>query len=93
MWATRGWRRYSDNKWTDALEKRAREFPERYWSAPVEVRGRQGQREREQYAWLRYQPEGCSRARLFAVARRIGPLFPAPFPGPNLPSLKVRAKD
>ena len=63
----------SYNKWTEALEKRAGEFPESYWSAPVEVRGRHGQRETEQYAWLRYQPEGCSRRRCFAVARRRGP--------------------
>ena len=63
----------SYNKWTEPLERQAREFPETYWSRPVEVRGRKGEMETEQYAWLRYQPEGCESPRRFAVARRRGP--------------------
>ncbi len=63
----------SYNKWTEPLEKKAREFGESYWSPAVEVRGRKGEKEIEQYAWLRYQPEGCERPRWFAVARRRGP--------------------
>ena len=60
----------SYNKWTGPLEKKAAEFPEVYWSAPVEGRGRTGEKVTAQYAWLRYQPEGGSTPRVFAVERR-----------------------
>lgn len=62
----------SYNKWTSALERQAAAFPEGYWSAPVQKKGRKGGPEVEQYAWARYQPEGCEQPRRFAVARRRG---------------------
>jgi hypothetical protein len=60
----------SYNKWTGPLEQQAGEFCETYWSAPVLVKGRKGAPAVEQYAWLRYQPEGCQSPKQFAVARR-----------------------
>jgi hypothetical protein len=60
----------SYNKWTGPLEQRAQEFPDAYWSAAVPVKGRKGEPAIEQFAWLRYQPEGCQRPKQFAVARR-----------------------
>jgi hypothetical protein len=60
----------SYNKWTDPLEGQAHAFPQTYWSEPRAVKGRKGEAAVEQYAWLRYQPEGCDQTQLFAVARR-----------------------
>ena len=59
----------SYNRWTNALERQARELPEQAWSAPVERKGRKGEVLHEQYAWLRHQPEGCQTPQTFAVAR------------------------
>lgn len=60
----------SYNKWPGPLEKRAAEFPAGYWSKPIRVRGRKGEEADEQFAWLRYQPEGCESPVQFAVAKR-----------------------
>jgi hypothetical protein len=67
----------SYNKWTGPLEENAAEFPEGYWSKPIRVRGRKGEDADEQFAWLRYQPDGCKNSKQFAVARRryIGEMF------------------
>jgi hypothetical protein len=59
----------SYNKWTDPLERQAEAFPEGYWSPVVERRGRKGEGMKEQYAWLRYQPEGMTEPVQYAVAR------------------------
>ena len=60
----------SYNKWIGPLETQAQAFPESYWSAPVRVTGRKGEAAIDQFAWLRYQPEGCATPQLFAVVRR-----------------------
>jgi Transposase DDE domain group 1 len=52
----------SYNKWTDVLERLARELPERRWSAPNE-RG-------EQFTWLRHMPGEAKEAVTFASVRR-----------------------
>jgi len=59
----------SYNKWTEPLEQHSEAFPKAYWSQPVERRGRKGEALREQYAWLRYQPEGMTEPVKYAVAR------------------------
>jgi hypothetical protein len=59
----------SYNKWTDGPEHCAKELPESQWSAEQIVRWRDGKEHRAQYAWLRYQPEGCEKAQLFAATR------------------------
>jgi hypothetical protein len=59
----------SYNKWTDGLERCAKELPESSWSAQQQVRWRDGKEHLIQHAWLRYQPEGCEQAQLFAVSR------------------------
>ena len=59
----------SYNKWREPLERLAEAFPEAYWSPRVERRGRKGERLREQYAWLRHQPEGMETPVQYAVAR------------------------
>jgi hypothetical protein len=60
----------SYNKWIGPLEQRAAEFPAGYWSKPIKVKGRKGEEAAEQFAWLRYQPDGCSNPVQFAVAKR-----------------------
>ena len=60
----------SYNKWPGPLEERAAEFPKGYWSKPIRVRGRKGEEADEQFAYLRYQPEGCENPVQFAVAKR-----------------------
>ncbi|MEK7993039.1 MAG: transposase [Planctomycetota bacterium] len=59
----------SYNKWTEPLERLSEGFPEGYWSPVVERRGRKGETLREQYAWLRHQPEGMETPVQYAVAR------------------------
>jgi hypothetical protein len=59
----------SYNKWTDGPEHCAKELPESQWSAEQIVRWRDGKEHRAQHAWLRYQPEGCEKAQLFAATR------------------------
>lgn len=59
----------SYNKWTEPLERTARALPEGVWSAAAERRGRKGEPIREQYAWVRHQPDGCEHPLLFATAR------------------------
>lgn len=59
----------SYNKWTDGLERCAKELPESEWSAEQLVRWRDGKEHKVQHAWLRYQPEGCDQPQLFAVTR------------------------
>lgn len=60
----------SYNKWTGPLEERAAEFPAGYWSKPIRVKGRKGEEADEQFAWLKYQPEGCDSPVQFASAKR-----------------------
>jgi hypothetical protein len=62
----------SYNRWKEPLERQAECFPEAYWSRAVERRGRKGETLREQYAWLRHQPEGMSEPVQYAVARYRG---------------------
>jgi hypothetical protein len=59
----------SYNKWTGGLDRAAAELPELAWEPEQQVRWRDGKAHRAQYAWLRYQPEGCNRSQLFAVTR------------------------
>lgn len=59
----------SYNKWTDGLERCAKELPESVWSAEQIIRWRDGKKHRAQHAWLHYQPEGCAQPQLFAVTR------------------------
>jgi len=59
----------SYNRWTEPLERLAESFPDGYWSPAVHRRGRKGEELREQYAWLRHQPEGMSEPVQYAVAR------------------------
>lgn len=59
----------SYNKWKEPLERQAEAFPKTYWGKPVERRGPKGETLREQYAWLRHQPEGMSEPVQYAVAR------------------------
>jgi hypothetical protein len=59
----------SYNKWTEPLERLSEAFPEGYWSAAVERRGRKGETLREQYAWLRHQPDGMETPVQYAAAR------------------------
>jgi len=60
----------SYNKWAAPLETLAQSFPPAYWGAPVAVRDRKGDPAVDQFAWARYQPEGCREAQLFAAVRR-----------------------
>lgn len=50
----------SYNKWTSPLERKAAELPALAWRASGE----------ETFAFLRHQPEGCAKPKLFACARR-----------------------
>jgi hypothetical protein len=59
----------SYNKWREPLERLAEGFPAAYWSEGVDRRGRKGEALREQYAWLRHQPEGMPEPVQYAVAR------------------------
>jgi hypothetical protein len=59
----------SYNKWTDGLERCAKELPESAWSTEQIIRWRDGKEHRAQHGWLRYQPEGCDEPQLFAVTR------------------------
>lgn len=59
----------SYNKWKESLERQVEGFPNSYWSKPVQRRGLKGEKQSEQYAWLRHQPEGMSEAVQYAVAR------------------------
>lgn len=68
----------SYNKWTDGLERCAAALPASAWSAERLGKWRDGKEHRIQHAWLRYQPEGCSKPQLFAVTRHqlaAGELF------------------
>jgi hypothetical protein len=59
----------SYNKWTDGPERCAKELPDAAWSAEQIVRWRDGKKHRAAHAWLRYQPEGCTKPQLYAVTR------------------------
>ena len=59
----------SYNKWTCPLERKARDLPEAVWSKGEQVTWRDGREHLAQYARLRYQPEGCTSPKLFAVVR------------------------
>lgn len=59
----------SYNKWTSPLERCAEELAEIAWSEPRTMRWRDGGDHIAQHAWLRYQPSGCEKNKLFAVTR------------------------
>lgn len=59
----------SYNKWTSPLEKQAGALPEWYWSRQEKTTWSDGTEHRAQYAWLKYQPEGCAQPQQFAVVR------------------------
>jgi hypothetical protein len=64
--AAEGWHyTVSYNNWTGPLEKKAQELPSGEWKKSGE----------EEYAFFRYQPEGCETPKLFACARRMDGLF------------------
>ena len=62
----------SYNKWTGPLEAKAAELPENFWSPSQQTLWRDGSEHQAQYAWLRYQPGGCERPKLFAAVRHKG---------------------
>ena len=59
----------SYNKWTGPLEGNAALLPEETWSAPQLEEWRDGTKHETNYTWLRYQPGGCEKPKLFAVVR------------------------
>ena len=59
----------SYNKWTAPLEMGAVALPEGSWSAVELEAWRDGTEHQSQYNWLRYQPSGCQKTKLFAVVR------------------------
>jgi hypothetical protein len=64
--AAEGWQyTVSYNKWTGPLERVAGELPASAWRTVGD----------EQFAWVRHQPEGCTRPKLFACVRRKEGLF------------------
>ena len=68
----------SYNKWTSPLERGAEALAEVAWSEPKIIRWRDGSDHIAQHAWLRYQPSGCQKPKLFAVTRHkksVGELF------------------
>jgi len=68
----------SYNKWTSPLEAAASALPESSWSAVKLEKWRNGTLHQAQYQWVRHQPEGCRKPKLFAVVRHrnsAGALF------------------
>lgn len=67
----RGWSwTISYNKWTEKLDALASALPEKDWGPVLEVNGRNGKPQIEQYGWVKHLPgEKCARAQLFAVVR------------------------
>ena len=60
----------SYNKWTEIVERLARELPESDWTPPRDALGRIGQSIIEQHGWVRHLPgDECARAQDFAVVR------------------------
>lgn len=59
----------SYNKWTSPLERAAEELPPMAWSGAQTLRWRDGSDHTARHAWVRHQPEGCAKPKLFAVTR------------------------